>query len=200
MKKVIFESIKIINFKGMESFETDFSHDTIIRGANKKGKSTISDAIHWVLFGKDSNNRENFSIKNTVNTDLNRADHIVELTMNIDGLKTVAKRIYRERWSKKRGDEVTTFDSNETEYFWNNVPKKMKEFQVLVSEICEESIFRMLTNPKYFNEGNDRTGKQNQLPGDFIGHNRSFRLHYYHLYLYAYTHSKFNVFLQSIAY
>lgn len=169
MKKVIFESIKIINFKGMESFETDFSHDTIIRGANKKGKSTISDAIHWVLFGKDSNNRENFSIKNTVNTDLNRADHIVELTMNIDGLKTVAKRIYRERWSKKRGDEVTTFDSNETEYFWNNVPKKMKEFQVLVSEICEESIFRMLTNPKYFNEvlkENERREKVIGMAGD----------------------------------
>lgn len=151
MKKVTFSKIKITNFKGLESFESEFSNSVKINADNGKYKSTIFDAVNWCLFGKNSQNDTEFGIKNTIRTELNRADHIVELTITINGSPNVAKRVYREVWTKRRGSETTEFTGNETEYFWNQVPISQKEFQVKVSEIIEESIFRLLTSPLYFN-------------------------------------------------
>ena len=151
MKQILFTKIKITNFKGIKSFEHDFGSTVTVSGDNGTGKSTIFDAILWCLFGKNSQNDQKFSIKNTVDTSLNRADHIVELTMMVNGGQNVAKRVYREAWTKRRGSEETVFDGHETEYFWNNVPCSQKEYQVKVSEICEEQIFKLLTNPLYFN-------------------------------------------------
>lgn len=151
MKKITFTKLSITNFKGIKSFESELGQNVTISGDNATGKSTIFDAILWCLFGKNSQNDQKFSIKNTVDTSLNRADHIVELTMMVDGQPVVAKRLYKETWTKRRGSEETEFTGHETLYFWNNVPCSQKEYQVKVSEVCEEQIFKLLTNPLYFN-------------------------------------------------
>ena len=52
---------------------------------------------------------------------------------------------------KKRGSLDSEFTGNQTEYYWNGVPMQQKEFQQNVSEILEEGLFKLITNPLSFN-------------------------------------------------
>lgn len=150
-KKVLFKKLTISNFKGIKSLEVDFSDSMTIAGANATGKTTIFDSILWVLFGKNSQDAKDFSIKNTVDPSLNRADHVVELEMTVDGLKTVAKRVYKEKWTKRRGSEETEFTGNESEFFWNSSPLNAREYSAKIGEIIPEGLFKLLTDPLFFN-------------------------------------------------
>ena len=76
MKNIQIKKLSIINFKGIEKMEIDFSGKTNISGDNATGKTTIFDSITWLLFGKDSQDRKDFDIKNTVKTELNKRDQI----------------------------------------------------------------------------------------------------------------------------
>ena len=184
-KEVIFTHLKIVNFKGIKELEIDLSYDTSILGQNASGKSTIFDSITWCLFGKNSLNETKFNIKNTVDTTLNQADHIVELTMSVNGTKTVAKTIYKEKWVKKHGEEEREFTGNETLYFWNDVPLSAGNYSKKVSEVIEESVFKQVTNPLYFNvtmNKNERRDMLVRMAGDeitdqkVIDGNEAFRL------------------------
>lgn len=150
-KEVKFSHLKIINFKGIKEVVIDFSDTTEIKGDNGTGKSTIFDALTWCLFGKNSLDAKDFSIKNTINTSLNRADHSVKLTMSIDGEEVVAERIYKEKWTKRRGSEDHEFTGHETILMWNDVPCSAGEYQKKVGEIVEEQLFKQITNPLFFN-------------------------------------------------
>ena len=48
--------LKMLNFKGVRGERTIEFNDTVtlILGANRTGKTTIADAVQWVLFGKNS--------------------------------------------------------------------------------------------------------------------------------------------------
>ena len=151
MRTVSFKTLTITNFKGCSYNRINFGQTTTIKGKNQTGKTTILDAINWLFFGKNSQNETQFSIKNTVNLELNRADHIVEMTFLVNGNETTAKRVYREKWVKKRGTDEMVYNSNESELYWNSVPCTAKEFSIKVSEIVEESLWRILTNPLFFN-------------------------------------------------
>jgi len=151
VKQVRFAKLEIHNFKGTKELVVNFSDDMTIGGANRTGKSTFFDAITWCLFGKNSQDKQDFNIKNTTDTSLNRADHSVELTMSIDGEETIAKRVYRENWTKIKGSEETTFKNNTTDFYWNGVPCLAGEYQKKVGEIVEEQLFKQITNPIYFN-------------------------------------------------
>lgn len=151
MKNIFFKSLLISNFKGIKALEVQFGSITNICGDNATGKSTIFDAITWCLFGKNSQDAKDFSIKNTVDKSLNRGEHTVELNMEIDGVKTVARRTFKEKWTKRRGSEDADFTGHETLFFWNDAPCSAGEYQKKVAEIMPEDLFKQLTNPLYFN-------------------------------------------------
>ena len=53
MKQIIFKSLTLLNFKGVRALHVDFGEGlTIISGRNATGKTSIADAIMWVLFDK----------------------------------------------------------------------------------------------------------------------------------------------------
>lgn len=150
-KNVKINHASIINFKGIKSLDIDFSDETTISGMNATGKSTIFDAILWCFFGKNSQDAKDFSIKNTVDKSLNRADHIVELRMSVNGSSVTPKRVYKEKWTKRRGSEETEFTGHETLFFWNDVPVNAGEYAAKVGELIPEQLFKQITNPLYFN-------------------------------------------------
>lgn len=151
MKNIKLLSAKITNFKGIRSFETEFGDVTNIYAYNGLGKSTIADAFFWCLWGKDAQDRKDYEIKNSVHTELNRQDHEVELTFDVDGRHIPVKRVYSEKWTKRRGSNDQELTGHETTLFFDDVPVNLTEFNKRVSAMLDESIFKLITNPLYFN-------------------------------------------------
>lgn len=149
--KIELNKLIINNFKGIKHLVVDFGATTNIYGANEAGKTTVFDAFLWLLFGKDSTDREKFGIKNTVDTSLNRQDHEVTALLELDDREVEIKRVYREKWTKPRGAFQAQYSGNETEYFWNDVPCKQSEYQQRIKDLIDEKAFKLLTNTQYFN-------------------------------------------------
>lgn len=150
-KQVTLKAIDISNFKGLQSFKTDFSNTTTIAGMNGTCKSTVYDAFLWALFGKNAEDDKDFYIKNTVNTDLNRQDHRVTVFLSVDGEDVKVERIYKEKWVKKRGSETDEFSGHVSSFFYNDVPLDQGPYNEKISAIVGEELFKLLTNVYYFN-------------------------------------------------
>lgn len=152
MRIIRLKSLIITNFKGIKSLEIDFTgNETKIYGANGTGKSTLMDAFLWLLFGKDSQDRKDFDIKNTVELELNRQDHEVIGVLEVDGNQETLKHTYRENWVKKQGSKTSVMDGHEHLYSWNDVPLKAGEYIQRVAELLDESVFKLITSALYFN-------------------------------------------------
>ena len=153
MKEIIILRLTLLNFKGIRSLTVDFDeHETNIYGANAAGKTTIFDAFRWVLFGKDCNDRKDFNIK-TIGADgepIERLPHEVTADLVVDGEQITIKKCYVEKWTKKRGSAVETFTGHSVECYYNEVPLSVKEYEAKVSEICDEQVFKLITNPLFF--------------------------------------------------
>lgn len=148
-------NLKLRNFKGL-TFDLDTKgRNTFIFGANDAGKTRLSDSFSWLLFGKDSRNQADFDIKTfDKNGDLvHGLEHEVEAILKLQNDKeTTLKKVFKEKWTKKRGSATEKFSGHTTDHFINGVPVKQSEYNAVISEIAEEDIFKLLTNPLYFNE------------------------------------------------
>lgn len=149
-------NLTLRNFKGTRDFELNTQgRDVSIFGDNATGKTTLADAFMWLLFDKDSSNRKDFQIK-TLGPDgepEHGLEHSVEAILQIeDGSQIALKKVFREKWTKKKGSATATFTGHTTDYFIDGVPVKKSEYDAKIAEIADEEIFRMLTDPRYFNE------------------------------------------------
>lgn len=153
--KISINHLTLDNFKGVSTSMIDFgSENANIYGANATGKTTHFDAFLWVLFGKDSLNNANFEIKalDEAGTQAHNLEHSVELSLNIDGVTLALKKTYAEKWTHKRGQAAPEFTGHTSTYFIDQVPSKKKEYDEKISSIIDESAFRLLADPRYFNE------------------------------------------------
>jgi len=149
------QRLKLTNFKGCHSFtlEPD-GNDISIFGDNGTFKTTLADAWFWLLFGKDSLNRSDFEIKTL---DANGVavpgiEHEVEGVLEIGGRQLSLKKVYSENWTKKRGSLEREFTGHTTNYFLDGVPVKKNEYEATIAGIIDEDAFKLLTNPRHFNE------------------------------------------------
>lgn len=147
IKKMVLE-----NFKGVRFFEFEPNGQNVnVYGTNAAGKTTLYDAFLWLLFDKDSMNRKDFSIKTLdgLQMAIPYIDHSVYLE-TVDGLEL--KKVYKEKWTKKKGSATEEFSGHTTDYFVNGVPSKKSEYEEKIAEIADEKIFKLLTSPTFFNE------------------------------------------------
>jgi len=147
------KSLKLTNFKGIKSLTIPFSHNMAIYGDNGTGKTTIADAFLWLLFGKNTEDAKDFGVK-TLRPDgsvIHRLEHEVEGVLLIEGQETTLKRTLKEKWVKRRGEEEEEFTGHETSFFINDVPYKAGEYQKYISDLIDEKLFKLITNPDYFN-------------------------------------------------
>jgi DNA repair exonuclease SbcCD ATPase subunit len=149
---MIWKSVKIENFKGCKSLTVDFTDKTLICGQNASGKTTVLDAVTWLLFGKDSQDREKFEIR-PLDSDGNKI-HNVEISVvgvcEVDGKEYTFSRKQKENWVKKRGSENPVLQGNTNEMEINGFPKSDKEYKDEISNIVDEGLFKALSNPMYF--------------------------------------------------
>ena len=147
-------SLKLKNFKGIKDLQINFDcKNTNIYGANATGKTTIFDAFKWLFFDKDSNDRKDFNIKtlDSNNKPINFLEHEVEAILVIDGVDMTFKKILKEKWVKKRGQSEQEFSGHETEYYIDEVPTKKKDYEEKINSLIPESLFKLITDPLYFN-------------------------------------------------
>ncbi|WP_024614649.1 AAA family ATPase [Clostridium sp. Ade.TY] len=145
-------NLELHNFKGIKELKVEFGKVTSIKGDNGLGKTTIMDAFNWLLFDKDSKDRKNFEIK-TLGEDgqaLHGLEHSVIAVLEIDGNNITLGKVYKEKWTKKRGMATKEFTGHETLYSINEIPVKKKEYEEKIKEILIEKIFKLVTNPTYF--------------------------------------------------
>ena len=147
--------LKLRNFKGIKKIDINFDGlNTLIFGDNAVGKTTIVDAFCWLISDKDSKNQSNFEIKtlNKNNQPTHNLEHEVSCEVSIDGKPLSLRKVFYEKWTKKRGSAKETFSGHTTDYYINDVPVKKSEYDAKIKEIIDEKIFKMLTSPSYFNE------------------------------------------------
>lgn len=150
------KSIHLENFKCHKSLTITLDgRNASIYGDNATGKTSVYDALTWLLFGKDSagNGEKNIEIK-PLAPDGSVKDHQaiteVEAVLLADGEEISLKRTYQEAWSTKRGSSEATYDGNTSEYFVDGVPCKANAYKAKVAALVDEEQFRLLTTVSYF--------------------------------------------------
>ena len=157
-------NIKIVrltleNFKCHKSLKLEFmGGNASIYGDNASGKTSIYDALTWLLFGKDSagNGEKNIEIKPLdANGEVKDHDALtaVEAVLDVNGEEVSLRRTYKEVWTTKRGSSQATYDGNTSEYYVSGVPCKRNAFQDKVNELVSEDTFRLLTSVSHFANG-----------------------------------------------
>ena len=154
--KINLLKLSLKNFKGIKELDVKFGDVTEIKGANAVGKTTIVDAFNWLVFGKDSKGRKDFNIKtlDESGNELHGLEHSVIGVLEVDGRAITLARIYKEKWSKTKGQAEKELKGHTTEYQINEVPVSMKEYQSKINEIFNEDKFKLITNPLYFTNMN----------------------------------------------
>lgn len=151
-------SLKLRNFKGQRDFlfEPNGKNASVF-GDNGTGKTTLMDAFSWLLFDKDSTGKKDFAIKtlDENNEPIHGLEHEVDGVLDVDGKRITLRKVYREVYTKKRGSTQKEFTGHTTDYFVDGVPVKKGEYEGAVANIADESIFKLLTSPTYFNEQMD---------------------------------------------
>lgn len=159
MTEIKIKRLVLENFKCHKSLRLDFEGgNASVYGDNASGKTSIYDALTWLLFGKDSqgNGEKNIEIK-PLDANGEVKDHLaetaVEAVLLVNGEEVTLRRTYKEVWSTKRGSSQATYDGNTSEYYVSGVPCKRNAFQEKVNELVDEDTFRMLTSVSHFANG-----------------------------------------------
>ena len=154
IKRLVLENFKCHKYLCLDLM----GGNAAIYGDNASGKTSVYDALTWLLFGKDSagNGEKNIEIK-PLDANGEVRDHealtAVEAVLDVNGEEVTLRRTYREVWSTKRGSSQATYDGNTSEYYVSGVPCKRNAFQEKVNELVSEDTFRMLTSVSHFANG-----------------------------------------------
>ena len=156
MQSIKIKELRLENFKNHKLFVlSPNGANATVYGDNATGKTSIYDALTWLLFGKDSlgNGEKNIEIK-PLNDAGEVADHeaitAVEAVLTVGGEEITLRRTYQEVWTTKRGSAEATYDGNTSEYYVDGVPVKKYAFQDKVNSIVDADTFLMLTSVSYF--------------------------------------------------
>lgn len=149
----VLKQMQLSNFKGVADFKANFNQTTNIWGDNATGKTSVFDAFLWLFFGKNSEDVAQFEVKrlDANNNFIKNLDAEVTATFEVNGVEIVAKKVLRQKWTKRRGSVETEYSGDENNYFWNDVPMKESEFKEKIKGFFDENVFRLVTNPFYFN-------------------------------------------------
>jgi DNA repair exonuclease SbcCD ATPase subunit len=129
--QIAFKTLALKNFKNHKSLTVNFGDVTNIKGRNGAGKSSIGDAITWVLFGTDSSG----SKLDPRPIDLEEGtESTVEVLMSIAGKDVLFGRVQKKT----------------AKYFINGIPKKATEFNEFIENQFDKNLFLSLFNPSHF--------------------------------------------------
>lgn len=132
MKKIKLESLKLTNFRNIESMEFEFKGDRVaIAGKNRIGKTNTILALYWLLTDKLLDGSSNIdSIKPLFDTKKRvevNAIFRIEDDATLESKHFEVVKIYYENWAKKRGTNEFELTGNNTEYIIDGIDMKVTE-------------------------------------------------------------------------
>lgn len=128
---ITFKQLILQNFKSHQDLQVNFGEVTQITGDNAQGKSSIAEAITFLLYGTDPLGSKIDPTPITYASD----ETLVQLLLEVYG-----KQVLLGRGLKK----------GKTSYFVNEVPSKAGEFNEIVDQLFDKELFFSLFNPNYF--------------------------------------------------
>nr|DAR86826.1 MAG TPA: chromosome partition protein [Caudoviricetes sp.] len=135
-------SLTLENFRGIKNLTVNFDgKDADIYGANGTGKTTIANAICWLLIDRPATEEADFDPKTTGAHSLHhKASMEVELT---DGQRVTLAKDFYEKWTRKRGAAVEEYTGNVTDYYVDGVKSRKKEYAEILENACGIDIERV---------------------------------------------------------
>ncbi|RLC23035.1 MAG: hypothetical protein DRH93_08380 [Deltaproteobacteria bacterium] len=154
MQKNKLHKLEIKNFKGIKSFVfTPDGEDAKVYGDNATGKTTLKDALSWLLTGKDSNGRADFQLKPVDKDGAER--HNLETVVGgkmMFGENTISlEKRYYEKWVKTRGKAIKEFSGHTTDHFIDGVPAQKKDFDKKIGDLVDINILPLVSDTQAFN-------------------------------------------------
>lgn len=151
--KIRLESLTLENYKKFGTPVAFQFHDrTKISGKNKEGKSTLENAYMEILTGKEVDGTQPDGIRpcGTDSKDLNRADVIREITLDIDGKEITIRKITKQKWRKPHGRTEEVLDGNAVSYEIDGFSYTPKKFEEYMKGLVDPEILLMCSNPNPF--------------------------------------------------
>lgn len=152
MQSIKFKHISISNFCGIKQLDTPLYDRTTIKGQNTVGKSTIRNAIFWVLYNKlaDGSAPDGIRPHDENGVDIDFIDITVTLTIEVDGREIALKKVQKQKWTKPRNEQEKRFDGNINEFEINDMPKKEKDYKDYIENIIPVETLMYCTNAMAF--------------------------------------------------
>lgn len=147
--------LELINFKGARNvvFEPDGKNASVY-GSNGTGKTTLFDALTWLLYDKASDPDAKSFRPRTADAEGNEIHNIENTVCGTfflpDGTVTVLSKTLSEDWGAKRGESVKTLNGNRTAYAVDCVPVSKTEYDKRIAAICPPEKAQILTRPMHF--------------------------------------------------
>lgn len=162
MAEKMAEQIKLISlafsfFKGLQNYTLlAEGQDVDIYGNNAVGKTTLFDGFCWLLFHKDSRDKGEpekwIKTLDSAGVPMHGVEHEVVGVLEIDGQRRELRKVFTEKWTKKRGAAKAEFTGHKTDYYIDGAPYSMSDYNAEIGKIIDEVTFKLLTNPSYFAE------------------------------------------------
>lgn len=138
------------NFKKVRSQQIDFSHNMVISGANKVGKTTIYDAYLWAIFGVTSKKNATVQPLDINNEVIHHLETSVTVVLDYNNEREIKiQRILSENW-KGKGTTEEKLQSTTQERLINDVPLSQKDFNTKLEELCPLNKWLVLSNINIF--------------------------------------------------
>lgn len=154
MKKILIDKICLRYFKGVENKEIVLGDNiNVVKGRNGIGKSTIADAISWVLFGTNQSGATKFGIKtkDKDGREIEDVAHSVEISLSVlDEQEGMMCYVLTRTLTETRKDDGSV--TNNYTYKVDGEVETAGDFKKVVDAICPEEVFRLCSSPYSFTQ------------------------------------------------
>lgn len=147
---MVFKELHLNHFKGVSEASYKFGSVASVSGRNGLGKTTIADAIYWLLLDKSYSLKANPNIRPI---DEEESVPMVTLVMDFDGKDVTISKSQKRKVSKpdENGVQKVTLSNS---YTWNDVPVAERDLkEKFKSEGLDLDMIAELSHPDVFTKG-----------------------------------------------